>query len=348
MTTHATFTRRILPAAVLAAALAAGCTTSKYEKPELAGPSEFGQGITVTVDRDKIPQDGVSRANVVATIYGSDGKPITANRVTVQWQVSASNGAFVEPSVQQSVTDGEGKARMFVTAPAPPAFLPSSNARLIITARVVGSDFLSTLNLRTVEVQLIPPEGTLPVNKDPIAAFTVSPAIGTINQTITFDASQTTDEGEPCFQLCTYQWDFGNLYESATGKVVTKQFSRPGPYLVTLTVVDSRGGVDSVQHSVTINGPTAPVASFTASPSTMSIATSNLIVAFNADASSVGVGGTLVEYQWDFGDGTGETTTGSTTTHTFPATARSYTVVLVIKDNFGRTDTSTVTVTVTP
>src|SRR5688572_32884880 len=81
MTTNAMWTRQLLRAAVLVAAAAVtGCTTSKQEKPALAGPSEFGQSITVTVDRDRIPQDGVSRANVVATIYGADGKPITNER----------------------------------------------------------------------------------------------------------------------------------------------------------------------------------------------------------------------------------------------------------------------------
>lgn len=347
MTTHATLTKRILPAALLSAAIAAaGCTTSKQERPPLAGPSEFGQGITVTVDRDRIPQDGVSRANVVATIYAADGKPVTTERrVTVQWQVSASNGAFVEPSVQQSATDGEGKARMFVTAPAAPAFLPTSNARLIITARVVDGDFLSTLNLRTVEVQLIPPEGTLPVNQDPIAAFTISPTIGLINQTITFDASATKDEGEPCGNLCTYQWDFGNLFESATGKVVTKQFTRSGSYRVTLTVVDNRGGVGSVAQNVTINGPAPPSVSFTAT-------VTGLKVTFNATVTPAGA--TITEYAWDFGDppGTIETTTVPATTHTYPTVGdpddeTGYPVILTVKDNFGQTATFSTTVKVT-
>jgi hypothetical protein len=346
MTTNAMWTRQLLRAAVLVAAAAVtGCTTSKQEKPALAGPSEFGQSITVTVDRDRIPQDGVSRANVVATIYGADGKPITSERrVTVQWQVSATTGAFVEPSVQQSDTDGEGKARMFVTAPAPPAVLPTGNARLVVTARVVGSDFLSTLNLRTVEVQLIPPAGTLPPNRLPVASFTVVPAIGNINQEITFDASDTTDEGEPCGSLCTYQWDFGN-FETDSGQRVTKTFGRSGTFTITLTVTDPRGGVDSDARSLKINGPPPPTAGFGST-------TSGLTVALNAAPSLAGAGGTLVEYIWDFGDGTSQTTTLPAVSHAYPSVGASgtvtpYVVVLTVKDNFGQTAITSSTVSVT-
>ena len=339
MTTNAMWTRQLLRAAVLvAAASVTGCTTSEQKKPALAGPSEFGQSIAVTVDRDRIPQDGVSRANVVATIYAADGKPITSDRrVTVQWQVSATNGAFVEPSVQQSETDGEGKARMFVTAPAPPAFLPTGNARLVVTARVVGSDFLNTLNLRTVEVQLIPPVGTLPVNKDPVAAFTVVPDIGNINQELTFDASGTTDEGEPCGSQCTYQWDFGD-YETDRGQRVTKRFGKAGTFTITLTVTDARGGVDSINRSLKINGPPPPVARFS---STISGST----VSFTAD-----FGATITEYIWDFGDppGTTVTTTVPATSHTYPTPPpdKSYPVILTVKDSFGQTHTFTSSVAI--
>lgn len=81
----------------------------------------------------------------------------------------------------------------------------------------------------------------------------------------------------------------------------------------------------------------SPVASFTATPSLMS-------VALNASAST-DPDGTVVGYSWAFGDGT--TGTGVTANHTY-ATAGTYTVTLTVTDNLGATGTTTRQVTATP
>ena len=124
--------RTLRAVALVAAGAAAGCTTSDQEAPALSGPSEFGQSISVTATPDRLSQDGVSQARVEATVRDAEGKP--APGVTVQWSVAASTGVLVEPSAQQSTTDGQGRAAMFVTAPPPPAFVPSYAATLTITA----------------------------------------------------------------------------------------------------------------------------------------------------------------------------------------------------------------------
>jgi PKD repeat protein len=54
-------------------------------------------------------------------------------------------------------------------------------------------------------------------------------------------------------------------------------------------------------------------------------------------------GRTIVRYDWDFGNG--ERGTGQTITTTYPE-LRSYTVVLTVTDDRGRTDTAAKTVTV--
>ena len=126
---------------------------------------------------------------------------------------------------------------------------------------------------------------------------------------------------------------------------MARRFSTSGLYTITLTVTDPRGGVDSDTHSLRINGPAPPTASLAAT-------TSGLTVAFNAGASAAGAGGTLVEFIWDFGDGTSATTDLPATSHTYPAVGSSgtvtpYVVVLTVKDNFGQTKVTTTTVSVT-
>ena len=82
----------------------------------------------------------------------------------------------------------------------------------------------------------------------------------------------------------------------------------------------------------------APVASFTASPSTAPV---DDPIAFDA-SSSFDPDGTIVSYEWDFGDG--DTATGVTTSHAYSADGM-YTVTLTVTDNDGLTATAADTVT---
>jgi len=87
-----------------------------------------------------------------------------------------------------------------------------------------------------------------------------------------------------------------------------------------------------------LNSP--PVASFIRSPSSGPYP---LTVSFNA-AASRDSDGTIVSYEWSFGDG--ESNTRVTTAHTYQ-TSGTYTAVLRITDNDGSTDTASRSITVT-
>jgi len=87
-----------------------------------------------------------------------------------------------------------------------------------------------------------------------------------------------------------------------------------------------------------INSP--PVASFIRSPSSGPYP---LTVSFNA-ASSRDSDGTVVSYEWSFGDG--GSNTGVATSHTYQ-NAGTYMAVLRVTDNDGSTDTASRSVTVT-
>ena len=63
------------------------------------------------------------------------------------------------------------------------------------------------------------------------------------------------------------------------------------------------------------------------------------------DASGSSDDGTITSYDWDFGDGSAETTTDDMTTHTFPSSGE-YTVTLEVTDDDDNNDTTTDTVSV--
>ena len=330
---------RIGAAAV--ALITAGCTLPKQEAPGFIGPSRFGRTITLSATPDQLVQDGASQTTITAVLRDETGSPVRG--VLLNFTASSSDGRTVEPSAQGVVTDTNGRAQVTVTAPPAPAALPISAVTLTVTASAVGDD-LSNVNPQQVFVQLVPPAGTLPANNAPVAAFTTSPTVINIGQNITFDASATTDEGTVCGASCTYAWDFGDG-TTASGVIVTKQFSTTAPssVTVTLTVTDARGGTDTEARTFTINAPTAPDANITVSPTQPRV---NQAVNFDAGGSTIGSGATIVQYEWVWGDGSANTTTTSPQAqHTYSAAA-TYVVRLTIRDSFGRTDTTTTNVTV--
>jgi PKD repeat protein len=98
-----------------------------------------------------------------------------------------------------------------------------------------------------------------------------------------------------------------------------------------LTVTDDRGLTASTAPTpFTVTAAANPIASFTFSPTDPRVGTS---MVFNAAASTVPTGRTIVSYEWEFGDG--QQATGVAPLHTFLA-ARTYTVVLTVTDNTGR------------
>ncbi|MEM7374466.1 MAG: PKD domain-containing protein, partial [Bacteroidota bacterium] len=171
-------------------------------------------------------------------------------------------------------------------------------------------------------------------NQAPVPQFVYSPATAITNESVSFNASASSD---PDGTISSYVWDFGDG-SSGTGQNATHTFTSGGTYEVVLSVTDNLGLVRSTSMSVEVN--TRPTASFTASPSTGPV---SLLVAFDASASSDS-DGSIQSYEWDFGDGG---------ISTIPATAHPYTSVgtyiatLTVTDNDGATHSTSKTIVVT-
>jgi len=88
-------------------------------------------------------------------------------------------------------------------------------------------------------------------NSPPDVMFKVTPAIGTVGTTFTFDASGSKDDG----WIESYLWDFGDG-TSATGKVLQKTWGAgtEGTYIVTLIATDNDGVSRTADYALTILG----------------------------------------------------------------------------------------------
>mgnify|MGYP001059971866 CR=1 FL=1 len=167
------------------------------------------------------------------------------------------------------------------------------------------------------------------INDYPMAKFTFSPTRPLVNETVTFNATESSPNGGT---IVSYFWNFGDEQTAnTTTPIITHAYSAVGNYTVTLTTTDSYGLTDNCTESITIIKP--PVADFTFSPTWPKVGET---VSFDASA-SIPNGGTIVSYFWDFGDG--QNTTGDITTHAY-LTYGNFTAALTITDSEGLTDTT--------
>jgi PKD repeat protein len=197
-----------------------------------------------------------------------------------------------------------------------------------VVATPVGTDF-GNAAARLVTVRLSAPGAAFP-------SFVFAPTAPEQFELTVFDASGTTMDGQACDSRCAYQWTFGSD-GSGTGQVFSYRFRQAGAHTVTLTVTSPGGIVTRSQRSITVGAATLPTAEFTYSPTDPVIGDT---VRFNADSSAPvpGSGATIVEYLWDFGNGS--TASGRTASTSFP-TAQTYVVRLTIRDSNGLTATVT-------
>ncbi|WP_436698934.1 PKD domain-containing protein [Nocardioides sp. BYT-33-1] len=187
-------------------------------------------------------------------------------------------------------------------------------------------DFVSVVYERHVTV-------VHPPNNPPVASFTVS----CTNNVCGFDARGSTDENATTL---TYSWSFGN--GSGSGPVPTRTYTAAGTYTVVLTARDEWGVTGTATQTVTITTPPTnrPPNAVLNPP-----ACANLSCNFSAVGSADPDTGDTINYRWDWGDGTPNTTSASAA-HTFPA-AGTYTVTLTVTDGWGAATTVTRQVVVT-
>lgn len=183
---------------------------------------------------------------------------------------------------------------------------------------------------------------TQPTNQSPVARFTFSPSQPFVNDSVTFDGSNSSD---PDGFITSWSWVFeGATRVERQGAQVTVIFASARTFRATLTVTDNQGATNSTTQDVQVRARTSnqpPIARFTFTPQNPAV---HQVVTFDGSSSS-DPDGRIATYQWDLnGDGRTDAT-GATVQARF-SRAGTYTVTLLVADSGGLTNSTSQTITV--
>ncbi|WP_328287503.1 PKD domain-containing protein [Methanolobus vulcani] len=198
------------------------------------------------------------------------------------------------------------------------------------TVELTVTDYEGASNTTSASIAVIQP------NRAPVAAMDM-PSSAYIGETVNFNASGSTD---PDGDILSFSWDFGDG-SSTTGENVTYAYDDEGTYEVNLTVSDGEL-MDTITGFIEItvmpvNNPPDADAGGPYDP-----VNEGSTISFNGN-DSVDSDGSIVSYQWDFGDGN---TSEEMNPEYVYADNGTYTVTLTVTDDKGDTGTNTTDVTV--
>ena len=164
-------------------------------------------------------------------------------------------------------------------------------------------------------------------NLAPFAVANVTPDSGQAPLLVQFSPEGSAD---PDGFLEAYSWNFGDGSPISDAASPAHTYVRGGVFTATLTVTDDGGRSASSVVVVTVTPPDnyPPVAVIGASALS---GKTPLTVNFSAEGSN-DTDGTILGYEWTFGDGSIATTASASYTYLVPG---SYVVTLSVRDNNG-------------
>jgi PKD repeat protein len=194
---------------------------------------------------------------------------------------------------------------------------------------------------------LVTPASALPLctvqHYGPFASFTFAPSAAPTGSATTFDGGYSsgyetmvsgidpdrcpdTDVVEP---ISSYIWSFGDGTGAAsTGPTIAHTYAHAGHFTVSLTVVSAAHTSAPVNKTVPISDR-PPTASMTA-PGNALRGQSITFTGSGADPD-----GTVLKYQWSFGDGSALVSSTGSVSHTYTTLGTMHVVLVVVDDSGG-------------
>ncbi len=277
------------------------------------------ESITGSTNSDKLPLVITSASPNPQSPVANFGSNVTSGNAPL-------NIAFTDTSTGNPTTwkwnFGDGTANSTAKNPTHKYSTAGTYSVTLTVSNAAGSsNTITKTNYITV---------TSPVTPTPLAAnFTSNATSGNSPLNIAFTDKST---GNPT----TWNWNFGDGTANSTVKNPTHKYSTAGTYSVTLTVSNSTTGSSNTitkTNYITVTSPVTPIPPVAGFTGNATSGNAPLTVAFT-DSST----GSPTSWNWNFGDGTANSTTKNPI-HKY-STAGDYTVTLTVGNSAG-TNTAT-------
>jgi hypothetical protein len=224
---------------------------------------------------------------------------------------------------------------------------PSVSSEVVLGFEVAVRDGRGGVDSDTVNVSVEPAPTP---NEPPVATFSYAPSSPAVNETVQFDARNSTD---PDGSVASYNWAFDGAGEPVETRdptgVTARRYLSTGSYDVTLTVTDDDGRTNVTTRTVQVESMNrAPIAD----------AGANQTVRAGEDVVLTATGSTdpdgdALNYQWTQTAGKSVMLSGTdsaTPTFTAPPVSNETRLLFEVRvsDGAGSVDTDTVRITVQP
>ena len=291
-----------------------------------AAPGSYTVVLTVTDD------DGATGTSSTVVTAAANQPPaasvtITPTERVVTNPISFSSAGSVDPDgtiVSYRWDFGDGSP---LSTAANPTHTYSAVGTYNVSLRVVDDNGVADTRVVPISV--------LKINDVPVAAANASPTSGKAPLAVAFSSAGTVDiDGT----IAAYSWDFGDGSPVSADANPTHTYAALGTYTATLTVTDDRGATDSADVTVNVAAPNVPATVVASVDPTYGKVP--LPVQFSSAGTSDS-DGTVVAYEWDFGDGS-PVSTEENPSHVY-ATAGIFVATLTVTDSDGATSSTTVT-----
>ncbi len=179
-------------------------------------------------------------------------------------------------------------------------------------------------------------------NRAPVASFTIAPN-SVDPRIISVDGSGSTDPDSGQTATLTYTWAFGDGM-GGSGATVAHTYAAAGTYSISLTVTDIYAASNTSIQTYTAHSPPTSVLSIKSEAPNGA----DILVWANGSRSTGG-DGTIVYYNWTWGDGNQTQTTVSLAAHNYTSfwNGKTVTMVLRVANNYGLTNSTSLPVVVT-